>query len=171
METARVFVWRVRLLLLALAAGLIGVEADRQAPVSQAIQPSQPRPIVTPLAVLPVKGEPVQVGSGAGPRTLSEPATLQQPRLALAQPPDPRCSGRIKSPDSVGARKGTKGQKSNDCKPAGGSPANIKVEVPGPRKPPVTLTRKHERISAQSLATPPAITVTSDRRPKGPAPS
>ncbi len=93
MDAARVFVWRVRLFLLALAVGLIGVDADRRTPVPQAIQPTQPSPTVTPLAALPVKGEPVQVGSGPVSRSLSEPVKQEQPRMAVAQSPEPALFG------------------------------------------------------------------------------
>jgi hypothetical protein len=176
MDAARVFVWRVRLFLLAMAVGLIGVEADRRAPVSQAIRPTQPSPTVTPLAALPVKGEPVKVGSGSVSRSLSEPVKREQPRMAVAQSPDLRCSGRtVKSPDSLAARKSTRAEKSNDCKPAAGAPGKIKAGVSGQRKPSAPMTKQRDtsigRIGAQPVVTPPAIEVTSDRRPKSPAPS
>ena len=123
------FVWRVRLYLLALAVGLIGVEADRGTPIAQAIQPAQPSPVVVPLAALPVKDEPVQVGSAAVSRSLSQPERAR-PRMAVAQSSDPHCSGRAaKSHDSQAARKSTKPQKSNGCKPSNGVPADIKAGV------------------------------------------
>ena len=173
MDAARVFVWRVRLFLLALAVGLIGVEADRRTPVTQAIQPTQPGPTVTPLAALPVKGEPLQVGTGPISRS---PAKREQPRMAVAQTPDLRCSGRTaKSPDGVVAHKGTRADKSNDCKSTAGAPAKIKAGVTAQRKPSASLSNKRDasiaRTGAQPVATPPGIEVTSDRRPKSPAPS
>jgi len=170
MDAARVFVWRVRLLLLALAVGLIGVDADRTA-VPQAIQPSQPSLTVTPLAALPVKGETVQVGGSGRPvsRSLSEPVERARPKMAVAQSPDLRCSGRTtNSPDGRATRKSTSAQKSNDCKPAVRGPA-IKAGVSGQRKPSASLTKKHDPstslIGSQPVATPHAIAVTSDRHP------
>jgi hypothetical protein len=176
MDAARVFVWRVRLFLVALAAGLIGVEADRRTPVTQAIQATQPSPTVTPLAALPVKSEPVKIGSGSVSRSLSDSVKREQPRMAVAQSPDLRCSERTaKSTDSLVARKATRGQKSSDCKPAAAAPAKIKAGVSGQRKPSAPLPKKRDtsipRIGAQPVVTPPAIEVTSDRRPKSPAPS
>jgi hypothetical protein len=176
MDTARVFVWRIRLYLLALAVGLIGIEADRRTAVPQAIQPTQPSPTVTPLGVLPVKGEPVQVGTGPVSRSLSESVKREQPRMAAAQSPDLRCSDRtVKPPDTVVARKGTRADKSNDCRPAAGAPAKIKPGVAGQRKPAAPLTKKRDtsigRIDAQPVITPRAIEVTSDRHPENPAPS
>ena len=94
MNTARVFVWRVRLILLALTVGLIGIDADRRLPVPQAIQPSQPSPTVTPLAALPVKGETVQVGGSPVSRSLSEPVERARPKMTVAQSPELRCSCR-----------------------------------------------------------------------------
>jgi hypothetical protein len=156
MDAARVFVWRVRLLLLALAVGLIGVDADRRTAVPQAIQPSQPSLTVTPLAALPVKGETVQVGGTGRPvsRSLSEPVERARPKMAVAQSPDLRCSGRTaKSPDGRATRKSTRAQKSNDCKPAVGGPA-IKAGVSGQRKPSASLTNNHDPSTSRIGASP-----------------
>ena len=144
MDAARVFVWRVRLCLLALAWGLVGVGADRPAPAPQSIQRSPPSPTVEKVAAFSAKGVSV-VGSGPVSRSLSEPMKRARSRTVAPRPLDLRCSGRAtKSPDSLlVARKPARAQKSNGC--------NLKSAVPGPRKPAASFTTKKRDTSIGAM--------------------
>jgi hypothetical protein len=150
MDTARVFVWRIRLCLLAMALGLIGVGADKPAPVAQSIQRNQPGPTVQTLATLSTKAAPMHVGSGPVPRSLSEPVKRVRTTTVAPRSLDLRCSGQsAKSPHSLlAARKSVRAQNSSGCKPAVSASTNIKTSiksaVSGQRKPAATLSKKRD---------------------------
>lgn len=146
MDTARVFVWRVRLCLLALAWGLVGVGADKPGSVPQPVQRSQSRPVVQTLAALSTSAVAAHVGSGPASRSLSEPLKRARVKMAVPRPLDLRCPGKAtKSPDSLQlARKSTRAQKSSGCKLTGGGGTSIKSAVPGQRKPTASVSKKRD---------------------------
>lgn len=146
MDSARVFVWRVRLLLLAMALGLVGVGTERTAPVSQPIQRSQPVPTVQTVAALSTQPRAVQVSSGPVSRPLSQSPQRARQRTVAPPPLELRCSARAaKSSDRVlAAGKSTRAQKSNGCKLATGGNMNIKKAVSGHAKPAPSFAKKRD---------------------------
>ncbi|NPC57305.1 hypothetical protein [Caenimonas soli] len=147
METARVYVWRIRLCLLALALALVGVDkgVDKPTPVSESTQLSQSSPTVEPVAVSSANAGPVRVGTAAFPRSAAQPLKPARSKIMAPRPLDLRCSGRGAKPSSpLIAGKSTRAQKSSGCRLTTGGSTNIKTPIPGQRKPFISAAKKRD---------------------------
>lgn len=143
MDAGTVFVWRVRLCLLAAALGLMHLGADKPTPVPQSMVRGQPIPTIQAVGTLSSKAGPVQFGNRAVSQSLAEPLKRARP-VVVPQSLDARSSGRAaKSPDGSAARRPTRAQKSVATK-LSGSGKSIKSRVSGQRKSLTAGSKKRE---------------------------
>jgi hypothetical protein len=147
MDAGTVFVWRVRLCLLAAALGLMHLGADKPTAVPQSMVRGQSIPIIQTVPAFSSKASPVHVGSRAVSQSLAEPLKRARSKMAVVpQSPDVRSPGRAaKSSDRLAARKPTRGQKSVGTKlSGGGTNTKIKSGVSGQRKPLASASKKRD---------------------------
>lgn len=149
MDAGTVFVWRVRLCLLAAALGLMHLGSDKPTPVPQSMVRGQAIPTIQ--TAFSSKAGPVQVGSRPVSQSLAEPLQRAQPKMAVVpQPLDVRASGRaMKSPGGPVARKPVRAQKSIAAKFSRGG-ATIKSGLPTQRKPSASAGKKRDNISMRA---------------------
>lgn len=151
MDAGTVFVWRVRLCLLAAALGLMHLGADKPTPVPQSMVRGQAIPTIQPVGTFSSKAGPVHVGNRSVSQSLAEPLQRAQPKMAVVpRPLDVRSSGRAaKSPGGLVVRKPTRVQKPMATKPSRGG-ATIKSGLPTQRKPSASAGKKRDNISMRA---------------------
>lgn len=151
MDAGTVFVWRVRLCLLAAALGLMHLGADKPTPVPQSLVRGQAIPTIQAAGTFSSKAGPVHVGNRAVPQSLAEPLKRARPGMIVApQSLDARGPGRAaKSPGGPVARKSVRAQKSVGTKFSRGG-ASIKSGLPAQGKPSASAGKKRDNLSMRA---------------------